>query len=151
MTVDPLWTWTSVVKLPSRHGSGQRFLEDLLLALRQEQWSEQEVFEVHLAVEEAVVNALRHGNALDDSKQVHIACRLNPQRLWVEVADEGTGFDPAQVPDCTADENLERASGRGIMLMRNYMSRVEYLEGGHRVIMEKRRRNNEPSESERKT
>jgi serine/threonine-protein kinase RsbW len=133
------------VKLPSRHGSGSQFLDDLLRALRHEQWTEQEVFEVHLAVEEALVNALRHGNALDHEKLVHVNCRLNPQRFWVEVADEGTGFDPSQVPDCTADENLHRASGRGIMLMRQYMSRVEYLDGGHRVIMEKHRRNEELS------
>jgi serine/threonine-protein kinase RsbW len=134
------WTWTIELKLPSVRGAGQLFLADLLHALQREKWSEHEIFGIHLAAEEAVVNAIRHGNGFDHQKQVHIVCKLSPQRLWLEIADEGTGFDPDLVPDCTQQENLHRPSGRGVMLMRNYMSRVEYrLDGGHRVIMEKER------------
>jgi serine/threonine-protein kinase RsbW len=133
------WTWTKEAKLPSVRGAGCQFLEELLGALQQHSWSQQEIFAIHLAVEEALVNAIRHGNGSDQNKHVHVDCKLNPQRLLLEIADEGTGFDPACVPDCTQQNNLLRPSGRGIMLMRNYMSSVKYTEGGHRVVMEKLR------------
>src|SRR5690606_27909228 len=77
-------------------------------------------------------------NQSDDSKHVSMSCQLRPDCLIVEIADEGEGFDPSEVPDCTAEENLDRPSGRGIMLMKNFMSRVEYVDGGNRVILEKR-------------
>ena len=53
------------------------------------------------------------------------------------MSDEGPGFDPADVPDCTLDENLDKPSGRGLKLMRNFMTMVEYNEHGNRVVMEK--------------
>ncbi|HTQ38402.1 MAG TPA: ATP-binding protein [Pirellulales bacterium] len=140
MRKHPDWTWTTDLKLPSVQGAGQLFLGELLRALQREQWSEHEIFGIHLAAEEALVNAIRHGNGSDRNKQVYISCKLNPRRLWLEIADEGAGFDAALVPDCTQRQNLSRPNGRGIMLMRNYMSRVEYrFEGRHRVIMEKER------------
>ncbi|HZZ29526.1 MAG TPA: ATP-binding protein [Pirellulales bacterium] len=133
------WTWTRELKFPSLRGAGQPFLGELLHVLKQVQWSEHEIFGIHLAVEEALVNAIRHGNGSDSSKHVHVACKLSPHRLLLEITDEGAGFDPTLVPDCTQSENLQRPGGRGIMLMRNYMSRVEYIDGGHRVVMEKHR------------
>jgi len=60
-----------------------------------------------------------------------------PGRFEVAVTDEGPGFDPTDVPDCTAPENLERPSGRGLMLMRHYMTQVDYNDRGNGVIMHK--------------
>ena len=114
-------------------------IAELLAALKRDKWSEGDIFGVHLAVEEALVNAICHGNRSDANKRVSMACKLTSDRVLIEIADEGKGFDPGCVPDCTAGENLKRPSGRGIMLMRNYMSRVEYTDGGHRVLMEKHR------------
>jgi serine/threonine-protein kinase RsbW len=114
-------------------------LAELLDALKRHDWNEKEIFGVHLAVEEALVNAIRHGNGSDERKQVRVSCTLEAHHLRLEIVDEGSGFDPAEVPDCTDAEYIHRPSGRGIMLMRKYMSRVEYMDGGHRVIMEKRR------------
>jgi serine/threonine-protein kinase RsbW len=133
------WTWTTEVKLPSAHRAGRAVLEELKRALKERHWTEHEIFGIRLALEEGLANAIRHGNGSDHSKEVHVVCRLNSQQLFVEIADEGEGFDPQLVPDCTAAENLHRECGRGIMLMRNYMSRVEYLDGGHRLVMEKSR------------
>ncbi|HEY2881143.1 MAG TPA: ATP-binding protein [Pirellulales bacterium] len=135
------WSWTTESRLPSVRGASHQLLGNLLAELRREQWSEADIFGIHLAVEEALVNAIRHGNDSDQSKQVHVVCKLASHRLRVEIADEGAGFDPNEVPDCTREENWHRPSGRGIMLMRNYMSRVEYLDGGHRVVMERDRAN----------
>ena len=67
------------------------------------------------------------------------ACRLGAELIWVEVIDEGSGFNPNDVPDPTCDENLEKPCGRGILLMRNYMTHVEYNAQGNRVTMEKHR------------
>ncbi|HID75882.1 MAG TPA: ATP-binding protein, partial [Planctomycetaceae bacterium] len=66
-------------------------------------------------------------------------CRISDDKVRVEIADEGEGFDPEAIPDPTDDEYLDMPSGRGVMLMRNFMTRVEYLEGGTRVVMEKER------------
>ena len=102
-------------------------------------WSEHEIFGIHLAVEEALVNAIRHGNRLDENKLVRVWFRLATNRLKVEIADEGPGFDPLRLADPTASENIECPCGRGVLLMRNYMNRVEYNDSGNRVVMEKDR------------
>ena len=131
--------WSTTLCLPSVRGAGKPFINELLRELSQKGWSDQEIFGVHLAVEEALVNAIKHGNRLDETKQVRVCCRLLPDRLWIEIADEGCGFDPQCVPDCTSDENLETPNGRGIMLMRSFMSRVEYSPQGNCVVLEKER------------
>ena len=65
--------------------------------------------------------------------------RLSDNLLFVQVEDQGNGFNPNDVPDPTLDENLELPSGRGLMLMRTFMSMVEYNDKGNRVTMEKKR------------
>lgn len=97
------------------------------------------MFSVRLAMEEALVNAIKHGNRSDSTKQVHIACRLFPERLWIQVTDEGRGFDPSQVSDPTDPANIESPCGRGIMLMRSFMSHVEFSPPGNRVVLQKER------------
>lgn len=134
---DQTWHWTADRLIPSQAGAGQALLEELVGELRRQNWDPHGIFSVNLAVEEALVNAIRHGNRLDADKQVHVCCKVSPDRLWIQIEDQGPGFDPEQVPDCTAPENLECTGGRGIMLMKNYMTRVEYSPGGNRVIMEK--------------
>jgi serine/threonine-protein kinase RsbW len=138
MTDEP-WSWESNEVIPTDTGAGKRVLDALLAKLAELDWPQQEVFGVHLSVEEALVNAIRHGNKMDATKKVRVCCKLSPSVLRVEVADEGAGFNPADVPDPTAPENLEVPSGRGIMLMRNFMTRVEYNAKGNQVTMEKRR------------
>jgi len=131
--------WTADLVIPSLRGAGKPFLTELLDRLHELEWSEADIFGIHLSVEEAVVNAIKHGNRLDPDKSVKICCRLQPDRLWIEILDEGPGFDPECVPDCTADENLEVPSGRGITLMKSFMTHVEYNRCGNGVIMEKHR------------
>jgi serine/threonine-protein kinase RsbW len=137
--VQAQWTWCTEACLPSIRGAGQRLIHDLISRLRQEGWSDRDIFGVHLALEEALVNAIKHGNAHDEGKRVHVACKVAPNRLWIEIADEGVGFQQDCVPDCTCDERREVPSGRGIMLMRSFMSHVEYNAEGNRVVMEKLR------------
>ncbi|MCX7701094.1 MAG: ATP-binding protein [Gemmataceae bacterium] len=100
-------------------------------------FSEAEIFAIKLALEEALVNAIKHGNQMDRSKMVHVAFRLETGRFDIQIADEGPGFDPDDVPDCTDPENLERPCGRGLLLMRHYMNRIDYIPPGNIVVMSK--------------
>ena len=98
---------------------------------------ERDLFGVRLALEEALVNAIKHGNRMDPEKQVHVNCQVHGDRVRIVIEDEGTGFDVNDVPDPTSEENLDKPGGRGIMLMRAFMSRIEYNDIGNRLLMEK--------------
>jgi len=124
------------VRVPSDHAEARRVQE----AIEQElahRATDQELFGVRLALEEALVNAIKHGNQLDRTKVVHISFRFLSDRFQIRITDEGVGFDPSDVPDPTAIENLERPCGRGLMLMRHYMTEVDYNERGNSVFMTK--------------
>ena len=107
--------------------------------LKERQYSVRDLFSVRLALEEGLMNAIKHGNQRDTSKFVRVLCLVDDQRTQIEIEDEGTGFDPEAVPDPLADENLDRPSGRGLFLMRQYMSSVEYRNSGRLLVMEQRR------------
>ena len=79
-----------------------------------------------LAVTEAVTNAIIHANKCINDKMVHINVYVKEEKLYISVKDEGTGFDPAKVPDPTEPENLLKDSGRGLYLMRIYMDDLKY-------------------------
>ena len=76
---------------------------------------------------------------MDKDKHVHVVCRSTPEGIWIEISDQGMGFNPELVPDCTDDAHIDAPNGRGILLMRNYMTRVEYNQTGNIVVMEKLR------------
>jgi serine/threonine-protein kinase RsbW len=88
-----------------------------------------------LSLEEALVNALRHGHGLDPTKVVRVRYHVAADVVLAEVEDEGPGFDPRAVPDPLKDENLERPSGRGILLMRRYMTSVEHKGRGNHLTL----------------
>jgi serine/threonine-protein kinase RsbW len=94
---------------------------------------------VRLALEEAIVNGLRHGNRGDPDRHVRVRYRIGDSALIAEVEDEGPGFDPGGVPDPTRDENRERTGGRGLMLMRHFMTWVRHSPRGNRVTLYKAR------------
>jgi serine/threonine-protein kinase RsbW len=97
-------------------------------------------FAIRLALEEALANAVRHGNRGDVNRLVQIAWSINRESAKFEIEDEGEGFDAGAIPDPTAEENLEVPSGRGIVLMRAYMTVLEFMPPGNRVRMEFRPR-----------
>lgn len=113
--------------------------ESVEAALRRHAFTDHEIFGIKLALEEALVNAIKHGNQLDRAKKVHVHCHVDGVRVDIAVTDEGTGFDPEDVPDPTAVENLERPCGRGLMLMRHYMSEISYNDRGNSVTLTKLR------------
>ncbi len=97
-------------------------------------------FAIKLALEEAIINAIKHGNKMDRSKRVQVEWTITPQTAEFIVEDEGAGFQRRTVPDPTVDRNLERLTGRGILLMEAYMNEVEWLDGGKRVRLVKHNR-----------
>jgi len=131
------WICTTEKRIPSDTGEARKVLDELLGVLAQNQWAEEDTFGIHLAVEEALMNAIKHGNQRDPAKLVSVDYRLSPTHLQIMVEDEGEGFDPEAVPDPTLEENLELPSGRGLMLMRTFMTNVEFNDKGNRVSMEK--------------
>jgi serine/threonine-protein kinase RsbW len=98
---------------------------------------EQDLFAVKLALEEALINAIKHGNKLDPAKKVHVQAKVDSDRVEISIEDEGPGFDRKSVPDPTADENLCKCSGRGILLIEAYMTSVKWSKKGRRVTMVK--------------
>lgn len=134
---DDRWTWQCERVIPSVAGAGGRLLEEILEQLDKHHWIQRDIFSVHLAMEEALANAIRHGNRFDVNKQVNVACYISPGILRVEIIDEGEGFDPSEIPDPTDPANMIAPDGRGVMLMRHFMSLVEYNDIGNRVIMER--------------
>lgn len=130
-------TWQCDRVIPSDTSAGQRVLDELIGQLEQNQWPPHEVFSVRLAVEEAVVNAIKHGNRCDPSKQVRVAWSISLGRVRIEITDEGSGFDPSAIPDPTDDEHIHSPSGRGVMLMKSFMSSVNFNDSGNQVVMEK--------------
>ena len=105
---------------------------------------EKDIFGIRLALEEALVNAIKHGNQMDRAKPVFVRYLIEDDRFEILIRDEGSGFDPEDVPDPTAVENLERPCGRGLMLMHHYMTEVTYSNGGNVVTMSKVFRNAGP-------
>jgi serine/threonine-protein kinase RsbW len=95
---------------------------------------------ISMAVREAMINAVLHGNAYDANKRVNLTLEHKGQELIVTITDEGTGFVPEEVPDPLAPENLLKGSGRGIFLMRAFMDEVRFrkLNPGTEIILIKR-------------
>ena len=107
--------------------------------LKERGYSTRDLFSVRLSLEEGLMNAIKHGNQRDPTKTVRVLCEVDDTRTYIEIEDQGAGFDPAAVPDPLAEENLDKTSGRGVFLMREYMSRVEYRDSGRLLVLEKLR------------
>lgn len=125
------------VEIPSDPAEARRVQKEIEQVLKNHQCCERDLFSIKLAVEEALVNAIKHGNQMDRAKKVRVSCLVRADRFDVSISDEGRGFDPVEVPDPTLVENLERPCGRGLMLMRHYMTEVSYNANGTLVRMSK--------------
>jgi serine/threonine-protein kinase RsbW len=109
--------------------------DQLISELQANSFSDEDIFAVHLAVEEAFINGVKHGNKMDPTKQIKVDYLVDSDRIEVWVTDEGAGFDPDEVPDPRSGRNIYKSNGRGLLLMRSYMDEVEYNENGNTVHM----------------
>ena len=134
-------SWACLIeeRISSQKGAGEALQLRLLEALESLNWVAADIFGIRLAFEEAIVNAIKHGNGHDEQKWVRVVCKLSNDRIRIEISDEGSGFELNGVPDPTDEERIEVPNGRGIMLMRAFMCQVEYNAAGNHVVMEKQR------------
>jgi serine/threonine-protein kinase RsbW len=92
-------------------------------------------FAVRLALEEAIVNGVKHGNRGDPRKRVRVRYHVSAARVLAEVEDQGTGFVPSQVPNPCERDRLDKPSGRGLLLMRSYLTWLRFNDQGNCVML----------------
>jgi serine/threonine-protein kinase RsbW len=109
----------------------------ILCHIQQLKYSGDDLFAIHLAMEEAIVNAVKHGNKQDPARDVIIEYDLTPEKIDLWVTDQGRGFDSNHLADPRLGDNIYKASGRGVLLIRSYMDSVEYNRAGNSVHMVK--------------
>ncbi|MAE63242.1 MAG: anti-sigma regulatory factor [Phycisphaeraceae bacterium] len=131
----------------SRTSEVQKVHDQLTPLIRSNGYSEDAQFAIRLAVDEAIANAIWHGNDSDPDKHIVVEYEVDEEAVRVSVRDDGPGFDPGTVPDPTLDENLQRPHGRGIMLMQAYMSEVRFNKEGNCVTLVKERKCERPRRS----
>ena len=91
------------------------------------------IFDIRLSIEEAVLNAIEHGNKGDESQTVNISFVIDDQRIEITVEDQGNGFSHIGLPDPTVDGNILRSHGRGVYLIHKLMDKIQYNDKGNRV------------------
>jgi serine/threonine-protein kinase RsbW len=117
------------------------FFETLEAWMRILGYGRKDIFAVSLALHEAAGNAFRHGNRSDPRKTIHIRYLVTVAEVLLEVEDQGRGFDPEQVPDPITEPYLDRPGGRGLFLVRTYMTWVSFNPEGNRVTLCRQRSN----------
>lgn len=111
--------------------------KELINLLKEKEVDEDIIFDVHVAFEEALRNAMIHGNKNDPAKKVHVETEVSDKAVTITVEDEGGGFDMEMLPDPTLDENLLKEGGRGVYLIQHLMDEVTYESDGRKVTMVK--------------
>ena len=127
--------WAKRWQISGDRAACQEVIASVQAALTKADLGDTVAFAVRLALEEALANAVRHGHIGDQSRTIEVLAEVSACNIRLEVADEGTGFDPSSVPDPTADENLTIASGRGLSLIRAFMTDVKVVPPGNRIVM----------------
>ena len=125
------------VTLKSSVTAGDKLCRQILSELKRSNFNKEDIFAIHLALEEAFINAVTHGNKMDPDKEIFVDYSISPDRIEFSITDQGNGFDPGIVPDPRCGENLYKPEGRGLLLIQSYMDVVEYNERGNRVHMVK--------------
>ena len=127
------------VLLPTSPRAINQVQEQVASLLGEFQFTDRDKFSVRLAMEEALVNAIRHGSKANPKQRVRINFSVDTKRVRIEIEDQGEGFCLEDVPSPTAEENLTKNSGRGIHLLQSFMDVAEYSESGRRLLLEKHR------------
>jgi serine/threonine-protein kinase RsbW len=125
-------------RLPSKLENVTPFIREVLEKMKSLPLPEEEIFPIKLSLEEALTNAMRHGNKLNPDLSVDVDLDFDDDRIVVKVKDQGDGFDMAHVGDPTRGENAQKPGGRGVFLIKRLMSHVEYFDGGRGIKMVKR-------------
>ncbi|MDO5552411.1 MAG: ATP-binding protein [Planctomycetia bacterium] len=130
-------TWIREDVFPSVYGEGADLVESILQTMKERLWPERDIFAVNLAIVEAITNAIEHGNHCNAGKSVTVECRVSNDLVHISVRDEGLGFAKDKIPDPRNDDNIECPTGRGVLLIYGFMTKVWYNDQGNQFFMEK--------------
>ncbi len=125
--------------IPSKLTELPKVQDTIVQAVQDKGFGKDEVFAIRLALDEAVSNAIHHGNKNNPAKKVTIEYKITGDTLTISISDEGSGFDPKSLPDPTSEENLTTPHGRGVMLIEAYMTDVHYNAKGNHLTMSKQK------------
>ncbi|MDO4585790.1 MAG: ATP-binding protein [Planctomycetia bacterium] len=120
-------------------GQGSRVIDEILKKMADKNWSDRDIFAVNMALEESITNAIEHGNRRDPQKKVQVRYSVQNDKVFISVRDEGSGFDSRIIPDPRSKENIDKPSGRGVLLIHGFMTKVWYNQNGTELFMEKDR------------
>ena len=112
-------------------------IDELLGQVDKTLFSENDLFHVKLCLEEALVNAMKHGNKLNSDSSVELTAETDSKRLVITIVDQGDGFDHKNVDDPTKEHNLRKPSGRGVFIIKTHMDKVEFFDQGRGIKMTK--------------
>ena len=129
--------WRYDDHIPSEADCCATIVRMVLEQLEKNGWGNKDTFGIHMAMEEAVMNAIDHGNNRSPDKTVHLVIEICGDRFYSKITDQGEGFDPTKVPDPTDEENLEKDCGRGVMLIKNFVDVVLYNDKGNSLELTK--------------
>jgi serine/threonine-protein kinase RsbW len=131
--------WLVDKSIPSDLELAHGLIEDLIQAMEKENWPGGDMFHVQMAMEEAVVNAIEHGNKREVDKTVHLVLQVEKEEVRIRITDQGSGFDHRNVADPTEEERIDKPRGRGVLLIRELMTEAHYNDIGNQVLMIKHR------------
>ena len=123
--------------MPSQLELVDGFVSSLLKRIPQLNEDKDTLFNIKLALHEAIINAVKHGNKMNRNLPVQVDIKKDEGQIIIQVKDQGDGFDYKNLPDPITPENLEKLNGRGLFLIQNAMDRVEYADGGRIIKMVK--------------
>ena len=131
----------SSIVVDSKSSAVVEVCNEIRQKLKEHNFDKDDIFAVHLTLEEAFYNAVKHGNKMDPTKKVKIDYCVNSEKVEITITDEGTGFEPVYVDDPRSGSGLYEPGGRGLLLMNSYMDVVKYNEDGNSVYMVKYKEN----------
>jgi len=121
------------------------FCGRILSELEANDFGEEDIFAVHLGLEEAFINAVKHGNKAEPTKKVRIDYSVRPEEVEIFITDEGEGFEPELVPDPRCGDNIYKIGGRGLFLIRVFMDLTEFNKRANCIRMVKYNSNKKSS------
>jgi len=123
------------IVVKSRPSAIEKVCKRILSKLEANGFDKDDIFAVHLALEEAFLNAVKHGNKMDPTKEVKIDYSVGLDKIEISMTDEGEGFEPEAVADPRYGEGLYKPGGRGLLLINSYMDVVKFTERGNGLYM----------------
>jgi serine/threonine-protein kinase RsbW len=125
------------LQLPSDLKIIQETTRDIIKKIKSQEIGKDNLFDIRLALDEALVNAIKHGNKENPDKKVFLKVTIGPHIIEIQIKDEGSGFECDKIVSPLDEKNLKKPCGRGIFLMKKLMDKVEFFDGGSGIKMVK--------------